>query len=203
MSKSYQPDSLHPYIMDERLKKATGSGGITEIPIASADTVGGIMIGGSANPITVTGSGNASVRKATSELLGVVKGGSGTTIGADGSINVETYTPPAYSTTEHLTGRKWIDNKDIYEKTVNFGALPNNTSKEVEHGITYDNIINIESVAKNTSDTCFPIPYVAEDNKTTDIRLVVNPTKIVIACGTDRSGLSAYVTIQYTKPTTP
>jgi hypothetical protein len=28
------------------------------------------------------------------------------------------YTPPAYSTEEHVTGRKWIDGKDIYEKVV-------------------------------------------------------------------------------------
>lgn len=113
MSNTYQPESLHPYIMNDRLKKATGSGGITNIPIASADTVGGIMIGGSANPITITGSGNASVRKATAELLGVVKVGAGVSVDADGAIS-----GVAYSTTEHKTGRKWKDGKDIFEKTV-------------------------------------------------------------------------------------
>lgn len=113
MSNTYQPESLHPYIMNDRLKKATGSGNISNIPIASADTIGGIMIGGSANPITITGSGNASVRKATSELLGVVKAGDGVSINADGAIS-----GTAYSTTEHKTGRKWIDGKDIYEKVV-------------------------------------------------------------------------------------
>ena len=113
MGKTFQPDSLHPYIMDARLKKATGSGGISNIPIASADTIGGIKIGGSANPITITRSGNASVRKATSELLGVIKAGDGVSIDADGAIS-----GVAYSTTEHKTGRKWIDGKDIYEKVV-------------------------------------------------------------------------------------
>lgn len=117
MSNTYQPESLHPYIMNDRLKKATGSGGITEIPIASADTVGGIMIGGSANPITITGSGNASVRKATSELLGVVKAGDGVSIDVDGAIS-----GIAYSTTAHKTGRKWIDDKDIYEMTISLDS---------------------------------------------------------------------------------
>lgn len=61
MSKTFQPDSLHPYIMDARLKKATGSGGIGNIPIASADT------------------------------LGVVKAGDGVTIDADGAISGISY----------------------------------------------------------------------------------------------------------------
>lgn len=111
MSKTFQPDSLHPYIMDARLKKATGSGGIGNIPIASADTVGGIKIGGSTNPITITGSGNASVRKATSELLGVVKAGDGVSIDADGAINAGNI----LTTTEYKTGEKYLDN-DVYAK---------------------------------------------------------------------------------------
>ena len=44
MSNTYQPESLHPYIMNDRLKKATGSGGISNIPIASADTLGGVKV---------------------------------------------------------------------------------------------------------------------------------------------------------------
>lgn len=100
MSNTYQPESLHPYIMNDRLKKATGSGGISNIPIASADTVGGIMIGGSANPITITGSGNASVRKATAELLGVVKVGDGLSVNEDGTLNAEI----TINSSEHETG---------------------------------------------------------------------------------------------------
>ena len=131
MSKMFQPDSLHPYIMDARLKKATGSGGISNIPIASADTVGGIKIGDSDNPITITGSGNASVRKATSELLGVVKAGDGVSVNADGAIS-----GVAYSTTEHKTGRKWIDDKDIYEKVFVLENAVNVDTKWTNLGIS-------------------------------------------------------------------
>jgi hypothetical protein len=60
MSKTFQPDSLHPYIMDERLKKATGSGGISDIPIASAETLGGIKVPADSG-ITIDGSGAISV----------------------------------------------------------------------------------------------------------------------------------------------
>lgn len=88
MSKTFQPDSLHPYIMDARLKKATGSGGISNIPIASAETLGGIKVPADSG-ITITGSGNAYA-----------------------------YKPANYSITEHKTGRKWTDGNDIYEKSI-------------------------------------------------------------------------------------
>ena len=77
MGKNFQPDSLHPYIMDARLKKATGSGGISNIPIASAETLGGIKVPADSG-ITITGSGNAYVAK-----------------------------PPAYSTAEVETGETY------------------------------------------------------------------------------------------------
>lgn len=147
MSNTYQPESLHPYIMNDRLKKATGSGGISSIPIASADTVGGIMIGGSANPITVTGSGNASVRKATSELLGVVKAGDGVSVDADGAIS-----GVAYSTTEHKTGRKWIDGKDIFEKNIVFESVILVTTSWTDTTESKDEYDTVISCYANTND---------------------------------------------------
>lgn len=152
MSKIFQPDSLHPYIMDARLKKATGSGGISNIPIASADTVGGIKIGGSANPITINGSGNASVRKATSELLGVVKAGDGISVDADGAIS-----GVAYSTTEHKTGRKWIDGKDIYEKVVSLDTPLTVTRNGSDTGIApfHETMISAKGNASNGACICF------------------------------------------------
>lgn len=41
---SYKAESLHPYIMNDRIKAASDTGGIGSIPIASADTVGGIKV---------------------------------------------------------------------------------------------------------------------------------------------------------------
>lgn len=159
MSNTYQPESLHPYIMNDRLKKATGSGGISEIPIASADTVGGIMIGGSANPITITGSGNASVRKATSELLGVVKAGDGVSIDADGAIS-----GTAYSTTEHLTGRKWIDGKDIYEKVVTLetALTVSRTGSNTNIAPFHDTMISVKGNASNGA--CINFMEFLQDN---------------------------------------
>ena len=39
------------------------------------------------------------------------------------------------STSEVNTGFTWVDGSPIYKKTVNFGVLPNNTSKQVAHNI--------------------------------------------------------------------
>lgn len=185
MSKTFQPDSLHPYIMDARLKKATGSGGISNIPIASADTVGGIMIGGSANPITVTGSGNASVRKATSELLGVVKAGDGVTIDADGAIS-----GVSYSTTEHKTGRKWTDGKDIYEKVIHSDVGYNISTS----GTVIEENSNIETVTHAACNTTGGYAPIQIGNASNTIR--------AYAIGSTLSGIKDII-IEYTKITTP
>jgi len=41
---SFNAESTHPYIMNSRIKAASGKGGIGNIPIASSDTVGGIKV---------------------------------------------------------------------------------------------------------------------------------------------------------------
>ena len=184
MSNTYQPESLHPYIVNDRLKKATGSGDISNIPIASADTVGGIMIGGSANPITITGSGNASVRKATAELLGVVKAGAGVSVDEDGAIS-----GVAYSTTEHETGRKWIDGKDIYEKTI----LLENKTITANQGVVVGENFGIDK-------TINAILRVESENGTATIGLWINGSnQIVFQSPASYANGNVYVTIQYTK----
>ena len=82
---SYEPRSLNPNIMEKRINDLSKASGTGAIPIASAETLGGIK----------------------------VPADSGMSVDADGAIS-----GVPYSTTEHKTGRKWIDGKDIYEKTI-------------------------------------------------------------------------------------
>lgn len=200
MSNTYQPESLHPYIINDRLKKATGSGGISNIPIASSDTVGGIMIGGSANPITITGSGNASVRKATAELLGVVKAGDGVSIDSDGAIS-----GVAYSTTEHKIGRKSADGKDIYEKSVIATDVTLTTSTVIDAIFTTASVDTVEKIVgtmKDSDDNIF------ENYMYYDAGQLLRATPILTSSGLTLliNGLTikAYnITVQYTKQTTP
>lgn len=53
---------------------------------------------------------------ASAETLGGVKVGEGLSINESGVLSAGGGLPN-YSTTEHLTGQKWIDGKDIYEIT--------------------------------------------------------------------------------------
>lgn len=127
MSKTFQPDSLHPYIMDARLKKATGSGGISSIPIASAETLGGIKVPADSG-ITIDGSGNAYA-----------------------------YKPINYSTNEVKTGRKWIDGKDIYEKVISLDTPLTVSRNGSDTGIApfHETMISAKGNATNGSYISF------------------------------------------------
>jgi len=106
-----------------------------------------------------------------------------------------------YSTTEALTGATWIDGSPIYKKTIDFGALPNATSKQVAHGITnLYRVIEIVGWAYRPGDSStFPLPATST-SATGAITVTITAADVVIASGTDRSNLTeSYVTVYYTK----
>lgn len=104
-----------------------------------------------------------------------------------------------YSTTEQLTGDTWIDGKPIYRKVINFGALPNNTSKDVAHGITgADYFTDIRGVAVSGS-IFIPINFANPLSLTAGIGAVVDGSNVQIITGINRTGYSAYVILEYTK----
>ncbi len=110
-----------------------------------------------------------------------------------------------YSTTEHIVG-SWIDGKPIYQKTVHFGTLPNNTIKSVAHSISnFNMLIGHEVIAKLASvNMNIEVPFVgwvsatAEQNR---IGVKINGTDIIIQTNYDYSTFDCYVTIKYTKTT--
>lgn len=59
----------------------------------------------------------------------------------------------SYSTAQTDSGERWTDGSIIYKKTINFGALPNATTKNVAHGITTPKIIRWEGVSRNAANT--------------------------------------------------
>ena len=105
-----------------------------------------------------------------------------------------------YSTTERLIG-KWIDGSDLYEKTVDIGAIDATLSKDVAHGISLGTLVSAQGTAYNSSSAMwFPIPYV--DNDASYQRyLYVTDINVRVGGATNASAVSAcYVTIRYTKP---
>lgn len=111
--------------------------------------------------------------------------------------------PGSYSTTEQKTPFTWIDGKPIYKKTVNFGALPNNTVKHVNHGITnMARVVKIEGIIQMSSTlwTATPLVYKGVDS-TYNAEFQVSTTYVHCSTNQDRSALSAIITIWYTKTT--
>lgn len=108
-----------------------------------------------------------------------------------------------YSTTEKVVGT-WIDNKPIYRKVINFGALPNNTTKNVAHNISnLGNVINIGGFIYNNNDVDFysiPLQYKGNDSNY-NVECLVTATQVRMLANTDRSFYTAYVILDYTKST--
>lgn len=107
-----------------------------------------------------------------------------------------------YSTTEHVVGS--FMGKPIYQKTVNFGALPNSVVKTVAHGVSnLELVIDAVIMAKNgSSGISISVPYVNVANITYGCGFYVDSTNIAIQDASDLSAYNTcYVTIRYTKTT--
>ena len=63
----------------------------------------------------------------------------------------------SYSTTEQLTGGKWIDGKPIYRKVFNYGNITSN-SFEINIGANIETFIGYSGSLK-VSDIIRPFPY--------------------------------------------
>ena len=107
-------------------------------------------------------------------------------------------TKHTYSTEEQVIGT-WVDGSTVYEKTVNFGSLPNNTTKQVAHGIANVNKIWIFDGFVTSGTTQYQLDHAAYGIYCWTIN--VDSTNIEIETESDRSALSAYVTLRYTKTT--
>lgn len=108
----------------------------------------------------------------------------------------------SYSTAEVATPDKWVDGKTIYRKTINFGALPNNTAKTVPHGIVgIDRVIRMYGFASLANGSVrVPLPFTSVTSLAAGMALTEEgSTNVVISTGSDRTSFSGYVTLEYTK----
>lgn len=107
-----------------------------------------------------------------------------------------------YSTTEKIIGT-WMDGKPLYQKTVDVGPLPNNTSKDVAHGVSnIEYVISMSGFGKRSDGINIPLVYENADLLGNAIELYADSTNIHIDTNSDKSSYTtAYVTIQYTKTT--
>lgn len=110
--------------------------------------------------------------------------------------------PTLYSTKEKMVGL-WTDNRPLYQKTIDFGALPNATTKSVAHGISNPDYISfVSAVGKNSSNAFAPIPMTNTLALNQQVQIYFDTTNINIRTAVDYSAWSVCkVTIQYTKTT--
>ena len=103
----------------------------------------------------------------------------------------------SYSTTETLTGGKWIDGNLIYKKTFTFGAIGVNQSFPISTSGTNIDVI-IKGEGCGYSGAFIPIVYA---DRITDgiMSWYWSENRIVVFTGANRSVQSGYITLYYTK----
>ena len=98
----------------------------------------------------------------------------------------------------------WIDGKPLYRKVIDFGTLPNNEEKSYNiNGLNVSTIVNAYGFAMSPDGNYgYQIPFVNPRGTVYEgIGLYKNQNYIVVITGIDRSGYSAYITLEYTKTT--
>lgn len=168
--------ALKKYNVVERLEalEEGGGGGGYVLPVASADTLGGVKIGE-----------GLSIDAETGELS---------------NTNPTPYTPVNYSTTEQNTGKKWIDGSDIYVKTIVFENISASQSSDPVVIDNIESIVKIEGMMA-LSDRVVPLPYI--DNDATYQRSVIYMSTGLIITGYANSPAvtAGHVSVYYTKVT--
>lgn len=120
---------------------------------------------------------------------------------AGGSGNY--FNPVIYSDTERKIG-VWRDNKPLYEKTINFGALPNNESKKVNHNIAnIDRIWVYDGYAFNSnSGYVNQLNLSGTSNISSQWYCGCNSTFVEVRPNSDRTAYDeCFIVVRYTKTT--
>ena len=104
-----------------------------------------------------------------------------------------------YSTTEQIVG-EWINGDPVYEKTIDFGTLPNNSTKSIPHGISNLGVtIDIQAVSYY-SNYAIGLPYINMAAFQNCIEIYLTPTDIAVRTIVDKTPYtSCYVVLRYTK----
>lgn len=107
--------------------------------------------------------------------------------------------PPMAFGVEYRTTERY-DGNPVYVKTINFGALPNASSKNVSIGSSgiETMISTIGNMKRPSFDESYTLPYLNPDNF---VGLVANNGSVTVYSTSDWSNWTATVTVKYTKTT--
>lgn len=102
-----------------------------------------------------------------------------------------------YSTSETNTGFTWIDGKTIYKKTYTLGAFPNNSTKNVAHGITgLNEVVKFEGYSYGGGVTYETLGQYYDTSRAS---VYVSGANIVMRTNFNATSLFGVVTLYYTK----
>ncbi len=106
-----------------------------------------------------------------------------------------------YSNSEQTAGRTYTAGETIFQITVNFGALPNNTTKSVAHGIVGNFLcIRHEFWARRASDGVqVQLPNVSNTSVGAQTQISLSTTNIVLRNNTNASAFIGQITLWYIK----
>lgn len=104
---------------------------------------------------------------------------------------------------QYFTASNPMQNRDVYRKVIDFGALPNAGVKTVAHGIAFDTSSTLTHLYAAATDPVnllyIPIPY-ASPTLANNIELSLDSTNVIITTGIDRSAFTiCYVVIEWLK----
>ena len=91
--------------------------------------------------------------------------------------------------------------RQIFRKVINFGALPNSTTKSVAHGINFDSNFTLIQMWASATDPinfiAFPIPYAGAGGND-GVKLYMDSTNVIISTQTNRAAYTrCFVVIEY------
>lgn len=92
---------------------------------------------------------------------------------------------------------------NVYRKVINFGALPNSTTKRIPHNISFNSVTRMTHIYGTATDpsslSYIPLPF-SSPTLVENVKLEANQKEIVITTGQDYSNyVFTYVVIEYTK----
>lgn len=115
-----------------------------------------------------------------------------------------------YIENEVLTGGQYVPSsndttslRSVFRKTINFGSLPNTSTKSVAHGLSIDNRFTLVQLIAAATDpvsfTSVSIPY-ASATSTDVIEINIDATNINITTSKDYSSYTrCFVTLEFLK----
>lgn len=103
----------------------------------------------------------------------------------------------AYSTTEHKTGRKWTDGKDIYEKTIHASDVTLTTTEVIDATIKSNTVSTLISIIGTILDNEGSL-YECYVSSTDRVVPVVNTNGLTLLI-TNVTVKGYDITVQYTK----